>query len=215
MADGPKPLDPIAYPAWLGQPLSTAAVDEPPPPPPTPDELAARLAALKRVDDPKRVQDSLARDQAFVERKEANQQLLAEPGRLARDMESVGVTQEQYDQMMDGDPRVPLGFESVEQLREFQADIQQTIASIQVDGKPVTAMLQVMWTSTRFYSGNPDKPLGHHWDRAGIGKSDYDIDVISPELVKAMLQNPEAEANDKVLRGGERVIFMCGGEGGF
>jgi hypothetical protein len=103
----------------------------------------------------------------------------------------------------------------VEQLREFQADIQQTIASIQVDGKPISAALQVMGSSTSFYSGNPDKPLGHHWDRAGIGQSDYDIDVVSPELVKAMLQNPDAAANDKVLRGGERVIFKSGGEGGF
>jgi hypothetical protein len=213
---GPDPLPPIDYPSWLGQPLGQGAEGAAPAAPPrTPEELAARLAELKRVDDPKRVQESRERDQKFLERKEANERLLELPGRLDADLAAVGVTREQYDLMMEGDPRVPLGFESQAQLEEFKADIERALAGITVDGKPVTAVVQVMGTSTSFYSGNPDKAEGHHWDKKGIGKSDYDIDVISPELVKVMLQNPDAAANDVVLRNGERVIFKSSGPGGF
>lgn len=209
---GPKPVPPIPYPAWLGAP---AAAPPPPPPPPPPPTLEQRLAALKRVDDPKRVQASKERDLKFLERKEANARLVAEPGRLGTDLATVGVTQEQYDLMMEGDPRLPLGFESQAQLQEFKDDIERVLGGITVDGKPITALVQVMGTSASFYSGNPDKAEGHHWDKKGIGKSDYDIDVVSPELVKALMQNPNAAPNDVVLRDGERVIFKSGGPGGF
>jgi hypothetical protein len=48
-----------------------------------------------------------------------------------------------------------------------------------------------------------------------VGTSDYDIDVFSPELAAALLQNPKAAANEEILEGGRRVHFRNGGDGGF
>jgi len=203
----------VPLPDWMDEPgAAPSSWDE--------GELRQKLADLKRVDDPKRVEESLKRDKLFLERKEQNKELLADPVRVGTDLAVAGITHDQFEDMKDGDPahdgdRLPLGFESYEQLQEFRQDLDNAISSITVNGQPATASVQVMGSSTTFYSGNPDKDLGHHFDKKGPGASDYDIDIVSPELVKQLLQHPSPAANDVVLRGGERVIFKSGGEGGF
>jgi hypothetical protein len=54
------------------------------------------------------------------------------------------------------------------------------VDGLRVEGKPITAQMQTIGTSTEFYSGNPKKPLGHHFDRRAPGASDMDIDLFSP-----------------------------------
>jgi hypothetical protein len=116
---------------------------------------------------------------------------------------------------MSGNSRLPLGFKTQERLAGFRADLEAVIGNIRVDGKPVTALVQVTGASTTFYTENPDTPEGHHWDASGPGTSDYDIDVSSPELAGALLDNLESAANEEVLRAGKRVYFRNGGAGGF
>jgi hypothetical protein len=92
----------------------------------------------------------------------------------------------------------------------------EVIDGIKVNGKPISAQAQVIGSATTFYSGNPDKPLGHHFDRErAAGKmSDVDIDLHSPELVEHMLTLENPAVNDKVMIGGERTIFKSGGHNG-
>jgi hypothetical protein len=83
-----------------------------------------------------------------------------------------------------------------------------------VNGKPITAQGQVIGSSTSFYSGNPDKPLGHYYDRKAPSKlGDVDIDLFSPELVQHMLEIRAPIVNEKVLVGGEHTIFKNEGLG--
>jgi hypothetical protein len=116
---------------------------------------------------------------------------------------------------MNGHSRLPLGFRDQGQLAAFKASLEEVVGKARVDGQPITVLIQVTGASTTFYSENPDTPEGHCFDATGRGKSDYDIDLFSPELAGALLDNPKAAANEEVLWGGERVFFRNGGEGGF
>jgi hypothetical protein len=131
-----------------------------------------------------------------------------------------------YDQVvnMQGTSRLPLGFKDAAQLAAFKADLEQVIGVTRVNGRPITALVLVTGASTTFYSDNPDTPKGHHWDSSGLGTSDYDIDVFSPELLNGFFQHPNAGANEEVLgyRGsryleetGKRVYCRNNGEAGF
>src|SRR5262245_14068308 len=104
---------------------------------------------------------------------------------------------------IDGSTRLPLGFKDHAQLTAFKADLDEVLEMTRVSGRSITALIQVTGASTTFYSENPDTPEGHHWDSAGPGKSDYEIDVFSPELADVLLQNPKVAANEEVLAGGE------------
>jgi hypothetical protein len=41
-------------------------------------------------------------------------------------------------------------------------------------------------TATTFYSENPGKPLGHHWDADPANPGDYDFNVTSPAMVESL-----------------------------
>lgn len=41
-------------------------------------------------------------------------------------------------------------------------------------------------TSTTFYSENPGKPLGHHWDADPVNPGDYDLNITSDKMVSKM-----------------------------
>ena len=75
-------------------------------------------------------------------------------------------------------------------------------------GRPITAEAKVIGTAAAFYSGNPTKPLGHHYDRLAPDKlGDMDIELLSPELTLKMVENSNTALNDKTMVGGEKVIF--------
>jgi hypothetical protein len=114
-----------------------------------------------------------------------------------------------------GGLRIPLGFEGAAQLARFKADLEEVVANLRVGGRPITALALLAGASTTFYSDNPDTPEGHHWDKSGLGASDYDIDLCSPELAAALLDSPSAAANEEILEGGQHVYFRNGGDGGF
>ena len=170
-----------------------------------------RLQELKRVDDAKRIAESLANDQRFARRKTENRELLADKTRLGADLEKAGVSAERLGTALEGDPgqggeRLPLAFADGSQFDQFKDEFATLISGIEVRGRPITAAARNIGSATSFYSGNPKKPLGHHWDRTGPGKGDVDIELNSPELVLHMLRERTA-LNPDVLVGGEKVIF--------
>ncbi len=213
MDEPPWEMEEVPLPSWLQESQPGApGLDE--------EALRDRLQQLRTVTDPEKLRKAEENNKAFLEKKAANAALMADPARVAADLADVGISQEQLDLMKNGDPdhggqRLPLGFESYDQLQAFQDRMAQALSTITVNGQPITYSVQVMGSSTTFYSGNPEKPVGYHFDTKGPGQSDYDIDIVSPELVKMMLQNPDVPVNDKNIRDGQLVNFSTNKPGGF
>jgi hypothetical protein len=44
-------------------------------------------------------------------------------------------------------------------------------------------------TSTTFYSENPGKPFGHHWDADSVHPGDYDFNIDSPTMVNYLRES--------------------------
>jgi hypothetical protein len=113
---------------------------------------------------------------------------------------------------------VPLGFKDEAQFNWFKTEVRDTLTGLKTsDGRPVTAIVKQVGSATSFYSRNPDKPLGYHWDSKGIGMRDLDFEVRSPELADHMLGVETAAANPKMVIAGEHTIFKNNApeEGGF
>ncbi len=70
----------------------------------TTEGSAERLRALKKVDDPAKVEESLRNDEAFARRKRENETLLADEARLKRDLQRAGISTERLKLMREGDP---------------------------------------------------------------------------------------------------------------
>src|SRR5262249_9044906 len=146
-----------------------------------------------------------------------NDALRSDPERLKADLDKAGISRDRYDAMRnpDGDgDRVPLCFTSREQYLQFKAEFATMVDGIKVGGKPVSAQGKVIGSASTFYSNNPTKDVGHHYDRKGPQTGDVDVDLFSPEMVQQMLGRPDAVANDKVMTAGEKTIFKSGGAGG-
>ena len=182
--------------------------------------LANRIAELRGVDDPAKVAESRSKDERYAARKAETEERAANETQLGHDLEVADQSKAGYDAMRTGNvksgERKPLTFRSWEQYQQFQTEFQEAMKGIRVDGKPVTAQAQVIGSATTFYSNNPDKPLGHHFDRnrAEGDTSDMDIDLYSPEMAKHMARLPNPAVNDKVMVGGEKTIFKSNGAGG-
>src|SRR5262249_50690883 len=157
---------------------------------PGPGSLAERLRELRKIDDPAKVEESLKNDQDFARRKVENERLVADPERLERDLGTAHGTMERFRRMRKGDParggeRLPLAFESWEQYDQFKKEFAAVVDGLRINGKRVTAEARNIGTSSGFYSGNPRKDLGHHFDRfAPETMGDVDIELNSPELVE-------------------------------
>lgn len=177
-----------------------------------PATLSDRLDGLKRVDDPNKVEESLKTDEMFRQRKDDNESLVSDPERLRADLERAGITAERFNEMRNGSverggDRLPLAFEDWAQFDDFKADFARMMSTVTVNGRGVSAEAKNIGTATGFYSGNPKKPLGHHFDRlAPENMGDVDIELVSPELVAHMLRK-DPVLNEKVLIGGQKVIF--------
>jgi hypothetical protein len=171
--------------------------------------------ALRKGATPDQAAKSLEKGERFGERKKANEGLHADEKRVAEDLEKARIEKERYRDMKTGDParggqRRPLAFETWEEYDQFAKEFEAMVRGLR-KGEPVTAQGQVIGSSTSFYSGNPDKPLGHFYDRkAPRNTGDLDVDVFCPELVKDMLEGAPA-VNEKILVDGERTIFKNDG----
>ena len=118
-------------------------------------------------------------DDPIQARVQANEQLRNSP-KFAEDMEKVGVDQKQIDNMFA--KKSPLGFESPEQFAQFKGDLNESLQQAGLGD----AEIGMKGTSTTFYSENPGKPLGHHWDADPANPGDYDLNVTSDAMVSKM-----------------------------
>jgi hypothetical protein len=112
-------------------------------------------------------------------RQAANAALRNSP-QFAIDMDKVGVTEEQIAQMWA--KKAALGFESPEQFGQFRSEMNDAFNKAGL----ADADVGLKGTSTTFYSENPGKPLGHHWDADPMNPGDYDLNISSPTMVKQL-----------------------------
>jgi hypothetical protein len=183
------------------------------------EALEAGQRTLRKKVTAEQASKSIEKDVRFGERKEELPGLHKDEPRVSSDLERARIERERYEIMKNGDPtrggeRRPLAFETWEEYDAFKKEFAELVEKL-AEGKAITAQGQVIGTSTSFYSGNPDKPLGHYFDRNAPRKpGDVDVDLFSPELVDRMIRAGGASVNEKVMVGGERTIFKNQGTGG-
>lgn len=183
------------------------------------EALRIRQRLARKSVTPEQASKSIDKDVRFGERKDELPKLTEDPKRVAADLEQARIERERYEIMKNGDParggeRRPLAFTSWEDYDKFKAEFAALVKQL-AKGKEITSQGQVIGSSTSFYSGNPDKPLGHYYDRKAPAKmGDVDVDLYAPDLVKEMLASGVPTMNEKVLVGGERTIFRNSGPGG-
>ncbi|MDD5336390.1 MAG: LysM domain-containing protein, partial [Rhodoferax sp.] len=109
---------------------------------------------------------------------------------FAEDMASVGVTPRQIELMSTG--KLPLGFKNEQQFALFKSELDMSLRNAGL----ADAEVGLKGTSTTFYSENPSKDLGHHWDKNPAALGDYDLNVTSPTMVNK-LQGAGITASEK------------------
>ena len=100
--------------------------------------------------------------------------------RLQADAAKVGVTPERLKLMEEG--QCPLSFPTPEIFQQFKSELNNLMKEIGLGD----AVLRMKGTSTTFYSENPSKPLGHHFDANPAEPADVDIGLESKALTQQM-----------------------------
>ena len=117
----------------------------------------------------------------FTKREIATRQFdndeLMQSQRFAEDLQKAGTSQADIDMMFAGNR--PLGFASDAQFEQFQHELGE---ALRADGL-ADAEIGLKGTATTFYSENPGKPLGHHWDADPANPGDYDLNITSNTMV--------------------------------
>lgn len=72
----------------------------------------------------------------------------------------------------------PLGFNNADQFNLFKTEMDDAFKQAGL----TDAEVGLKGTSTTFYSENPSKRLGHHWDADPANLGDYDINITSPTM---------------------------------
>ena len=124
---------------------------------------------------------------AVTRRRIENEKLRNSP-QFLRDLEEVGVSDEQI-RRMDA-KEVPLGFKDQKQFQRFKSELDEVMKKCLPD-----AEVGLKGTATTFYSENPGKQLGHHWDGDPQDPSDYDLNITSPEM-ELKLRNSGARPSE-------------------
>ena len=106
---------------------------------------------------------------------------LKESPQFSKDMAKVGVNKSQIDLMFSKE--MPLGFKNEKQFIQFQKEM---TTALKKDGLH-DAKVGLKGTATTFYSENPSKALGHHWDaKKPIDFGDYDLNISSQKMTQHM-----------------------------
>jgi hypothetical protein len=113
------------------------------------------------------------------ERQAANE-LLKKSDKFPADMAKVGVTPDDIAAMVAKEK--PLGFKSPEQFDQFKKELAEVMDKTGLGDTEVG----LKGTATTFYSENPGKPFGHHWDADPLNPGDFDFDVAGEQLLKKM-----------------------------
>ncbi len=118
-----------------------------------------------------------------------NKGLMNSP-QLSVDMKNVGVTQQQI-QLMKA-KILPLGFKNEAQFKQFKLDLDTSLKEAGLND----ADIGLTGTSTTFYSENPGKRTGHHWDADPKNIGDFDFNITSSTMVKKF-KEAGREASEK------------------
>ncbi len=116
---------------------------------------------------------------AIEQRRVDNARLRNRP-KFQEDIKKAGVTEKQIAQM--DAKEVPLGFKSREQFQQFKQELDLALKKEGLGD----ADLGMKGTATTFYSENPGKPLGHHWDADPQNPGDFDLNLTSKQMVSKM-----------------------------
>ncbi len=100
--------------------------------------------------------------------------------RGAQDMKKVGVTRRDIELMRT--KRKPIGFKDEKQYQQFRRELHEALQAEGLDD----AGVRMRGTATTFYSENPKKPLGHHWDADPAHPGDFDLELSSSQLTQHM-----------------------------
>ena len=115
-----------------------------------------------------------------IEIRQAENTKLRESKQYAKDKEKVGVSDEQIAAMEH--KKTPLGFKDEAQFGEFKGEMNSALDKAGL----ADSEIGLKGTATTFYSENPSKPLGHHWDADLKAPSDYDLNITSRSMVDRM-----------------------------
>ncbi len=121
--------------------------------------------------------DTSSTTDVIAKRAQDNAKLRNSP-QFAKDMAKTGVTSEHIERMWAKE--APLGFKDAEQFTQFKSELDTALK----DAGLHDAEIRLRGTSTTFYSENPGKPLGHHWDANLKAPGDYDLNITSPSMVR-------------------------------
>jgi hypothetical protein len=134
-----------------------------------------------RLDAPERISlDSIGvPDSAIALRQLENAKLRASP-QFIDDMNRVGVTPAQIEAMFA--KKMPLGFQSEKQFAQFKSELDVAMSRSGLGSGEVG----LKGTATTFYSENPGKALGHHWDATPSALGDYDLNITSSVMVNTL-----------------------------
>ena len=115
-----------------------------------------------------------------IEKRQAENAKLRASDQYAKDKQKVAVTDEQIAAMEQ--KKVPLGFKDETQFKEFKGEMDSALNKAGL----ADSEIGLKGTSTTFYSENPSKPLGHHWDADLKNPGDYDLNINSRSMVDRM-----------------------------
>jgi len=118
-------------------------------------------------------------DVAVQVRQAENQQLLDSP-MFQADLNARGVSAERLAWMRE--KKCPLTFENPQQYETFRRDLAKVLDEAGLGD----AQVSMKGTSTTFYSENPKKMLGHHFDANPSELADIDLGLSSAQMVDAM-----------------------------
>ena len=116
---------------------------------------------------------------AIIRRRQDNLKMFESDG-FHVDRQAVGVTQQQVDWMLSG--QSPLGFESPQQFADFQSEVRDVLRQAGLGDTDI----EIKGTATSFYSENPGKPLGHHFDANPDELADIDLGIASDAIINRM-----------------------------
>jgi hypothetical protein len=134
---------------------------------------------LNKAEELKKAESTPVESEEILQRRADNQKLL-ESEQFRQDLKKVGITDEQIEWMRG--KKCPLGFKDPVQFEKFKLELRETLAKAGLND----AQVEVKGTSTAFYSENPKKPLGHHFDANPAEPGDIDMGIASKQIVERM-----------------------------
>ena len=150
------------------------------PPKPVPENAAPQSKSTPKEPRAPTAPEAPTTVVSAIAQRRADNARLHNSAKFQEDMNKVGVSKEQVALMYAKE--APLGFKSREQYLQFEQELD---VALKKDGLG-DADVGMKGTATTFYSENPGKPMGHHWDADPANPGDFDLNLTSKKMVSQM-----------------------------